>query len=53
MFNNFFFWLGQQWQKTKRYYNLNDRSQTTPPALVFIGGGLVLLVLFLLMWWIF
>jgi hypothetical protein len=53
MFHKFFFWLGQQWQKTKRYYNLKDRSQTHPPALVWIGGGIALVALFLLLRWVF
>lgn len=53
MFHRVCFWFGQQWQKTKRYYNLNDRSQSRPPALVWIGGGLALVTLFLLLRWAF
>ena len=43
-------WFGRQWRDTQRYFNLSDRSQTRPPALLFLAGGLVLLVIILIIW---
>lgn len=41
-------WFGRQWRDTQRYFSLKDRSQTRPPALLFLAGGVAILVLILL-----
>ena len=39
-------WLVVQWRDTKRYFNLGDRRQSRPPALLIIAAVLVIFLIF-------